>query len=258
MQHCDFDTLALMAIGEDISTDAERRHLRDCALCQNEFDQTAAVVATARSVTSDDQPIDPPQEVWTAVRQELQFDRSLRPFVPSGSEGAASSQDEPHNVVSMAEHRAALRRRRSIGTWLSVAAAALGIALGSLATAAVVSGEDQPSGTVIAGSSLSAVQASTDEVAGEATIIERGGERYLDVDVTGLPDGDWYYEVWLIKPDLSGMISLGALSGGSSGQFLIPSIIDVAEYSLVDISLEPDNGDPAHSKDSRARGELSA
>lgn len=43
---------------------------------------------------------------------------------------------------------------------------------------------------------------------------------------------------------------------GTDGRFTVPADIDLAEYSLVDISEEPDDGDPQHSGDSIVRGPL--
>ena len=62
-------------------------------------------------------------------------------------------------------------------------------------------------------------------------------------------------EVWLIDPDTNGLISLGQLVG-ESGRFTVPSGVDLQLYSLVDISEEPADGNPAHSGNSIVRGEL--
>ena len=62
-------------------------------------------------------------------------------------------------------------------------------------------------------------------------------------------------ELWLIKPDLSDMVSLGVVQSGDT-QWDWPTGIDPNEYSLVDLSIEPDDGDPTHSGRSILRGEL--
>jgi anti-sigma-K factor RskA len=62
-------------------------------------------------------------------------------------------------------------------------------------------------------------------------------------------------ELWLIKPDLSDMVSLGLIQPGDT-EWAWPTGIDPNEYSLVDLSIEPDNGDPTHSGRSILRGEL--
>ena len=77
----------------------------------------------------------------------------------------------------------------------------------------------------------------------------------VDLDAP-VPSGD-VREVWLIRSDASGLVSLGLLDG-STGRFVVPDGIDVDEFNLVDVSAEPVDGDPAHSGDSIVRGELSA
>ena len=78
----------------------------------------------------------------------------------------------------------------------------------------------------------------------------------LVVDVSDLSTGDGFYEVWLIDPETFQMIGLGALTD-SAGRFPIPEGLDLSRYTVVDISLEPLDGDPVHSTDSVVRGELS-
>jgi anti-sigma-K factor RskA len=75
------------------------------------------------------------------------------------------------------------------------------------------------------------------------------------VDLDDGEQGDGFREVWLIKADASALVSLGVLEG-STGVFEVPDGIDLREYVLVDISLEPEDGDPDHSGDSIVRGEL--
>jgi anti-sigma-K factor RskA len=82
---------------------------------------------------------------------------------------------------------------------------------------------------------------------------ETSGARHIVVDLSAPNDG--LTEVWLIDPDTSGLISLGLLSG-REGRFALPEDLDLARYSVVDVSLEPDDGNPAHSGDSIVRGEL--
>jgi hypothetical protein len=69
------------------------------------------------------------------------------------------------------------------------------------------------------------------------------------------PDGT-YREVWLLRPDVSGLVSLGMLEG-DQGRFDLPDGLDLADYPVVDVSEEHFDGDPAHSGDSVVRGDLS-
>lgn len=51
------------------------------------------------------------------------------------------------------------------------------------------------------------------------------------------------------------MVSLGNLLG-SKTTFTLPAGLDVAAYPLVDVSVEPYDGNPLHSGDSVVRGQL--
>jgi anti-sigma-K factor RskA len=54
------------------------------------------------------------------------------------------------------------------------------------------------------------------------------------------------------------MVSMGTFRVASSGSVDIhmPVAVDVTRYALVDVSLEPDDGNPVHSNTSVLRGRL--
>ena len=85
-------------------------------------------------------------------------------------------------------------------------------------------------------------------------IVEEDGERRLELQVDGLPAGDGFYEVWLLRPDLEGLQPLGTTDG--RGDFIVPDELDLSTYLVVDVSREPLDGNPAHSGQSVLRGEL--
>ena len=62
--------------------------------------------------------------------------------------------------------------------------------------------------------------------------------------------------MWLINVDGSRMVALGVLASGDEGEFEVPTGLIEEGYRIVDISVEPDDGDPTHSGVSLARGEL--
>lgn len=61
-----------------------------------------------------------------------------------------------------------------------------------------------------------------------------------------------FYQAWLLDPDTNKMLSLGPLSGATS-RFRVDRDL-MAAYPEVDVSLESDDGDPAHSATSVLRG----
>ena len=55
---------------------------------------------------------------------------------------------------------------------------------------------------------------------------------------------------------LSLLVALGVLPEGDVGEFEVPQGLLDEGYRIVDISVEPDDGDPTHSGDSIVRGAL--
>jgi Anti-sigma-K factor rskA len=246
--HCDPEVLSLRALGEQAGTAADEEHLRSCPTCQAELDELRAVVNTGRSVTADDQPVAPPDRVWDRISEELGLSADggehppLTALPPPQTEGP-----QPQPVPG-----SWMRRRTAV--LLAAAAAILGLAVGS--GLALLLGDDQrPPGTgqVIAQASLQPLPAK--QARGEATVSGSRATRALQVRVTGLPAESGFYEVWLLNREANKLISVGVLDG-ERGTFPLPPAVNLSEYPVVDVSLEPFDGDPAHSKNSFVRGTL--
>jgi len=224
--HSDPEELALRALGEEVSA-GTKEHLATCADCQSELDQLRAVVASGRAIRPEDYPTTPPQRVWDGIAAEL----GLTPEVASRPAGAR------FGVLAMA------------------AAAVAGIILGA-GTVALLAGDDEPPGTVVATADLEPLPDRSGT--GVAEIRGTGADRSLVVDVSGLTrNRSGFYEVWLLDKDAQRLVSLGVLRG-DSGTYPLPPSVDVSEYPVVDVSIEPVDGDPAHSGDSVVRGVLSS
>lgn len=145
---------------------------------------------------------------------------------------------ETSNVISM-------RRRFPARAWMPSAAAA-GIAL--LAGAFFfLGGADDDS---FAGITLDPVRE------GRATAELRGSgeDLRLHVDVEGLAAEDGYLELWLIDADVTQLISLGPLQ--EDGVYRLPAGLDPADFPVVDVSVEPFDGDPTHSGQTVFRGQF--
>ena len=233
-EHVHPDDLALLALGEQ-PEHADRTHLDACAMCRDEVDQLRRVVTSARSVTADDTPVAPPAQVWGAVAAELGLDSSASPRT-----------DEVATVLPLTRPR----RRTAL---LVAAAALVGVLVGSVVTGLVVSGGDD--GGVVASADLAPLP--QHQGTGAAEVVGTGDKRVLRLDVTGLTTGEGFYEVWLLGADGKRLVSLGLLDG-STASFPLPSQVDLADFPVVDVSLEPADGNPAHSGDSIVRGTLSS
>lgn len=268
-EHVSADDLALRALGEEL-TDVPESHLASCSHCQSELDQLRAVVTTARAVEPADYPSAPPSSVWDGIVAELGLDRSAAADQPDRpSRGVAAGAADPEgairpadstgaDVVSLSAPQRDEGKRRPAAWLLATAAALVGLVVGVGATLLATAGDDDEL-PVVASTEL--VVLADDSPGGDAEIRGSGSTRVLELDVPGLsPDTDGFYEVWLLDEDAKRLVSIGLLdpSQGTRATFPIPEDLDVAEFPVVDVSVEPADGDPAHSGDSIVRGTLTS
>jgi anti-sigma-K factor RskA len=238
------DLLALHAAGDRLP-DAMSRHIDRCPRCLNELTQWQKLVTSAHATTRGDTPQPPPAHVWEGISRELALT----------AEAAPSTGPEPAVVVPIA-------RARRWSTSFVVAASVAGLLVGGAATLGadtlMDNGDPAPVAAPTAVAQTQLVALPDHRGQGEAEIVETAAGTELIVDVSGLSGGDTsdgFFEVWLIDPDTLQMVGLGALTN-DSGRFLVPDGLDLSQYRLVDVSLEPFDGDPVHSQDSVVRGEL--
>ena len=243
------DLLALHATGDPLP-DAMARHVENCPRCLGELTRWQDLVATGHATSLQDTPQTPPARVWDGISRELGLSTPATEYEPT--QHTATQHD--HVVVPLA-------RARRWSTSFLVAASVAGLLVGG----AVALGADTlmddgtstpvaaPTPTLVAQTELAALPNHRGQ--GEAELIETVNGTELVVDVSGLSSGDGFYEVWLIDPDTLQMVGLGALTS-DSGRFVVPDGLDLSQYRLVDVSLEPFDGDPVHSTDSVVRGEL--
>jgi hypothetical protein len=240
VSHCDAEWLALRALGES-GAGPDEEHLASCAQCRVELDALAAVAATARTVTGEDRPASPPPEVWQRIVAELQrpAEAADTPVHAAGAERAVAP------VVQLRP------RRRTL--LVGVAAALVGLLAGSVTTASLV--RRPPQTSVVATVRLAPLPDQT--ARGTAVLKQEAGADVLTVDVRGLTASPAaFYEVWLLSPDTNGLVALGVLGPADQGTFEVPQGLDLSRYSVVDVSREPFDGNPAHSADSIVRGTL--
>jgi hypothetical protein len=87
-----------------------------------------------------------------------------------------------------------------------------------------------------------------------AELVTDDDERLIEIDALDLPAIDGYHELWLMTRQGDGLVSLGPVA--ERARVALPATIDAERFSVVDISREPVDGNPAHSTDSVLRGEL--
>lgn len=269
MQHVDPDVLALLALGEDPQDTAsadERAHLSTCPLCADEVAELSAVALAGRALGPEDELVPPAPAVWDRISAELGLGSAgagttataaatpvavAAPVPAPRVDADPAPAPAPAPVVSLSEHRE--RRRGGIAQVLVAACVALvlGVTAGVLWERRDGSGGDTP----IASAQLDALPDWPD-ASGQARVEETSsGVRQVVLDLDAPSTEGGYREVWLIASDLSGLVSLGVLEG-NEGRFDIPAGLDLDTFSLVDVSEEHFDGDPAHSGDSIVRGAL--
>ena len=142
-------------------------------------------------------------------------------------------------------------RRRPL--LLVAAAAVAGAVIGAGAVAVLQNRDGAEAVTAVALDPLA-----DNDASGRAEVVQLDdGSRVVRVELDAPPAEDGYYEVWLIDRDVVGMVPLGVVRPGT--QILeLPADLDLGQFPLVDVSVEPLDGDPTHSGVSVARGELDA
>ena len=137
---------------------------------------------------------------------------------------------------------------RSRAPWLVAAAAVI---VGVIAAGALTRDGSSDDSTVVAAVALAPLG---DAGEGSAELVENDGSLQLRLTTNDLDAGDGFLEVWVISPDVTQLVSLGPLR--ADGVYDLPAGLDPAAFPIVDVSVEPIDGNPAHSGASVLRGEL--
>jgi hypothetical protein len=243
MPHLDEDELALLALGEQHADLEVTQHLDGCERCSKELQELSRVVTAGRANADVMQSLTAPApHVWDGIAAAAGI--------------AATSRAHPAEDLPARGAVTPLRPpapRRGIPTWLSVAAGvAIGVA-GAVAVQALDNEAPTPENDLIASATLA--EFGSTGTTGIAEIRQRGDARVVQVSLDEPAEGGDFREVWLLDTEAGALISLGVLNGTESS-FELPDDLDLRDFPTVDISREPLDGDPAHSADSIARGEL--
>ena len=184
--------------------------------------------------------LEPPDEVWQGIQEAI------------GTEEDTSASVLP------------LRPRRRTATRVLIGiAAALVVAVIGVAAFLAVSDE---AGEILATATLRYDPVAFDPLGaaaeGAANLVSHDGRLTIDIVGADLPSPgkDADLEVWLIRPDQEGnvadLVSLGAVSPTDPESLEVPESHDPGLYFVVDISVEPRDGDAGHSGRTILRGPL--
>lgn len=187
----------------------------------------------------------PPPAVWDRIEAQVASDAPRRveeaPIAP---------------VVDLSERR---NRKRLTVFGGAIAAAALVVALASITR--------DTSPALVAVAELAYDAENFDPLGSTATasvsLKDDDGTFQIDFeesDLPSTPNEDADLELWLIEPDANGqvadIVSLGLVDKDNPGAFDVPEGYDPAVFYVVDISVEPRDGDHDHSGRSILRGAL--
>ena len=266
LQHCTPEDLALAALGEPLPAD-EAAHLTSCAAC------AAEVASLRRGVEALAIPefaahgpaVAPPAHVWaaiaaaTGVPPAAPVSSSTRPEGPPPSAGATAGSPAP--ATARDDEPAAggvVRPFRPRRSRLLLAAAAALVAGAAIGAGAVALGDREEDDDLVALAAADLAPLGDNDASGEAQVVERpDGSRVLRLELDADSPQEGYLEVWLIDTAVEGMVSVGVVRAGEE-ELELPSALDFGEFPIVDVSVEPLDGDPTHSGLSIARGQLDA
>ena len=191
--------------------------------------------------TEDNGLLEPPRSVWEGIRAA----------VHAGEQGPSADLDSSG------------RRRRTPRVVLAVAAAVVVLA-GIALTLATLGGDesDQVIATAVLGHDPRSFDPLGAQAEGLAQLVEHGSGHTIEITDAALvqPGADADLEVWLIQPDAQGgitdLVSIGLIDPDDPGPLEVPSGYDPLVYNIVDVSIEPRDGDTDHSGRSILRGPL--
>ncbi|MBJ7470749.1 MAG: anti-sigma factor [Solirubrobacteraceae bacterium] len=192
---------------------------------------------------------------------------------PERPASQATVSDDPATAAAKAPRTTSAPRRRP--RWLRPGAISLppfGLAVGALACVALGlglgaavfggPGTDGPRSTVVASSPEPPEPTPTRKVALQpfadapktalavASVFKQERGDSIDVRVSGLPPlaPGSFYELWALGTE-GRMVSLGSIAVDENGQgeTTLPLPVSLSRFPVLDISLEPADGNPAHS-----------
>ncbi|MDQ4144843.1 MAG: anti-sigma factor [Actinomycetota bacterium] len=259
MTTCDDRRLDLAAYvaGElepDQHSDLER-HLEGCAECRTELAEISDAAELAALLPFEFQP---PRrlEERTFALIELEKERSAET-------NGRHAVERTSNVRSL--DWAPSRRRSGVRTLLAPGIAAAFVALAVMSMALWTRTNDLESQLAEARSDSGEAAVVVDlassgdtQVSASARLVPIGDDNYrivLDAEDLPAPPKGYHYELWFGSGD--GWASAGSFSsGGSDSTFEFQTAVDPVDFPIIDITLEPRDGQPERDGDEVMRGRI--
>lgn len=224
--------------------------------------------ALARSIEPDDRVRHaPPPDLWERIRAEAMGDEQPSPQLNVAPELDAHTPATPADpdVIDLADQRA---NRTTVGTpdidlgnssrfsprmLIAVAAALIAfVVVGSVAIAGL--GGD-PAPVYAAEISNADLPEAFDGTA--SVTVEVDDDPQIEISFDAPVPTNEPVELWLLSADGTDIVSVGLVEAGDT-TWDWPEGLTPEDYPIVDLSIEPADGDPTHSGRSILRGELTA
>jgi hypothetical protein len=232
--HPEADVIGLLTGETDRRRAAETaRHLKGCPACTDELIDLVVAHGALRSADLALRDLERPPTLGAGA---VVADEPLPPLPPPDGRRSPGA--------------GARSRRRVVAVLGAVAAAVVLVA--ALGLSGVLDGST-PSRTVVAQAPLHPIDAPA-TATGLVTVLADGTTRQMTVSTRDLgdPGPGTYYEVWLLDPATFKMLPVGVLPPSGEGTYAVTAGL-MSGYSAVDVSLQVDDGDPAHSQTSVLR-----
>jgi anti-sigma-K factor RskA len=262
MSHLDSELLAGHALGDTDELDTgQLKHLATCAQCRAEVEELSRIVELGRDGADLARPLVGEEALWRAISEELRLDN---PAAAPGPQTGRSPNLEPAERLAPAqlsqkrtERNEVQRGRWASRRWAVLAAAAVGVLAGIGVTAVINQGRTDDV-QIVSATTLTALPGQSGR--GDAELVRDNGATALRINVEGSAPSSEFREVWLINNDGKRMYALGVLPATGSGTYPVPAQLgdSLDGFTIVDVSIEPYDGNAAHSLKSQVRGTLPA
>lgn len=227
MAHLSADRLAALVSDPSVGPEPEElAHLSGCRACRDDVAELGEVAQDVRDAGRTTLRR-PHPDVWAAITQEV---------------GAT----------------APTRRGRSWFPVAVAAAAGLVVGVGGVLGVDALRGRDATGAdTLVARTDLAALPGESGRGSAELVRAQDALQLRVHASLGTSPSSD-YHEVWLINADGRRMFALGVLPSSGDASYWLPTTLtqQLDGYATVDISVEPDDGQTAHSQHSLVRGTL--
>ncbi len=233
-------------------------------------DGELAEVATAIQAldTDDFEFVDPPTGLWDDIAAALADDRDP-PVQPADDERTVTAVSSTPPLRSISERRERLERRQRASSFptrqMLLAAAATIVVIAAVASFVLVrTGGPDTVATAELAYEPEVYDPLGENAVASVRLVDEAGAFRIEFDEAALPASELAeedLEIWLLQVDDAGavvdLVSLGVVDD-IDRRYTVPEGYDTDAYSVVDISVEPRDGDAQHSGRTILRGQLSA